>query len=53
MQLGGPELVVVLVVIGLVFGPSRLPGLARSLGQAVHELRVGLRDPGSGDDPDG
>lgn len=38
MQLGGPELLIILAVVGLVFGPTWLPGLARSLGEAAHEL---------------
>lgn len=46
MQLGGPELLIILAVVGLIFGPARLPGLARSLGEAAHELRAGLRDSG-------
>lgn len=46
MQLGGPELLIILAVVGLIFGPTRLPGLARSLGEAAHELRAGLRDSG-------
>jgi TatA/E family protein of Tat protein translocase len=43
---------VVLIAIGLVFGPSRLPGLARSLGQAVHELRAGMREAPASDEAD-
>lgn len=43
MQLGGPELMVVLVVVGLVFGPSRVTGLARSLGESIHEFRAAQR----------
>jgi sec-independent protein translocase protein TatA len=39
----GPELVVVLIIVLLVFGGSRLPQLARSLGQAQREFQNGLR----------
>lgn len=39
MDLGAPELLIVLVVALLVFGPSQLPKLSRSLGQAVREFR--------------
>lgn len=31
---------VVLVVVALVFGPSRVTGLARSLGESIHEFRA-------------
>jgi Tat protein translocase TatB subunit len=38
-NIGGPELIVVLIVALLVLGPQRLPGAARSLGNAVAEFR--------------
>lgn len=38
------ELLVMLVVILLVFGPRRLPELGKSIGQSVREFRRGLRD---------
>jgi TatA/E family protein of Tat protein translocase len=36
---GFPELLVILVVALLVFGPSKLPELARSLGRGLAEFR--------------
>lgn len=49
MNLGAPELLIVLGVILVLFGPSRLPSLARSLGEAQRELRAGARgDPSDG-----
>lgn len=42
MNLGAPELLIVLVIILLVFGGTRLPKLARSLGQAQKEFKTGL-----------
>ncbi len=51
--LGAPELLVVLVVALLVFGPTKLPKLARSLGEAAREFRRATteadRDQPSGD----
>lgn len=44
----GPELLIVLAVALLLFGSSRLPHLARSLGSAKGEFERGLR--GHGDD---
>lgn len=38
----GPDLLIVLVVALLLFGSSRLPKLARSLGQASREFRKGI-----------
>jgi len=37
--LGLPEILVILFIILLLFGPKRLPELARALGQAVSECR--------------
>lgn len=42
----GPEWIVVLVVVVLLFGSSQLPKLARSLGQAQKEFKTGM-DEGS------
>jgi len=47
--LEGPELIIVLVIVLLVFGGSQLPKLARSLGQAQKEFKKGLAE-GAGDE---
>lgn len=47
--LGTPELLIILVVVLLVFGSSRLPKLARSLGQAQKEFKQGVSE-GAKDD---
>src|SRR4028119_1577357 len=39
MSLGTPELIVIFVLILLLFGPSRLPELARGLGKGMREFR--------------
>jgi sec-independent protein translocase protein TatA len=43
-SLGGPELLVLLVVLLLLFGGSQLPKLARSIGSAQKEFKKGLRE---------
>ncbi len=43
MDIGAPELVIVLLVVLLVFGPRKLPQLARSIGATIHELHAGAR----------
>jgi sec-independent protein translocase protein TatA len=48
----GPELLIVIAVAVLLFGGSQIPKLARSLGQAQHEFKKGLRDGKSDDDQD-
>lgn len=44
IALGGPELLIVLVVILLLFGTTRLPKLARSMGQASKEFKAGVQE---------
>jgi sec-independent protein translocase protein TatA len=39
MNLGGPEILVILVVALLVFGPNRLPEIGKQLGKALREFR--------------
>lgn len=42
--LGTPELLVIAVVIFLLFGASRLPQLAKSLGQSKRAFKEGLEE---------
>ena len=42
--LGAPELLIILAVVVLIFGSTKLPQLARSLGEAKRELHNGLED---------
>jgi sec-independent protein translocase protein TatA len=39
--LGAPELIIVLVIILVIFGGSKLPKLAKSLGEAQREFKKG------------
>ncbi len=51
MNLGAPELIIILIVVLLVFGGSQLPKLARSLGKAQQEFKRGVEE-GADDDDD-
>jgi sec-independent protein translocase protein TatA len=42
MNLGIPELVVLIVIVLLFFGPSRLPGLGKSVGAAIRGFKKGI-----------
>jgi sec-independent protein translocase protein TatA len=44
MNLGPTELLIILGIILLLFGASRLPALARSLGKSTREFKKGLRE---------
>lgn len=48
MSLGPMELALILGIALLVFGPSRLPGLGRSLGDAIRGFKKGMEGE---DDP--
>ncbi len=41
---GTGELILILVVLLLLFGAKRIPDLARSLGQALHMFRKGMKE---------
>ena len=47
----GPEWIVVLAVVLLLFGSSQLPKLARSLGQAQKEFKQGMDEGNKSDTP--
>ena len=47
-KIGALEVVVILVVILFIFGPTKLPGLAKAIGRSVVELKEGLKGKGSG-----
>jgi sec-independent protein translocase protein TatA len=48
-SLGVPELLIILAIVLLIFGYSRLPQLGKGLGQSIRNFRQGLRS-GDGDD---
>ena len=43
-SLGSSELIIILIIILLVFGSTKLPKLARSLGQAQKEFKSGMTE---------
>lgn len=42
MAIGMPEILVVLIIVLVLFGPKKLPELARAVGRSVREYRKGL-----------
>jgi sec-independent protein translocase protein TatA len=50
-SVGTSELIIILVILLVLFGGAKLPGLARSIGQAQKEFKEGLSErKGDGDD---
>jgi sec-independent protein translocase protein TatA len=53
MPLGWPELIIVLIIVLLVFGPKRLPMLGRQLGGGMREFKDSISRKGGDDaEPD-
>jgi sec-independent protein translocase protein TatA len=46
MDIGGPEAIIVLLIVLVLFGGSQIPKLARNLGRAQREFKDGI-DEGS------
>ena len=44
MHIGWPEVLLIMVVVLLLFGASKLPELARSLGKATSEFKKGREE---------
>jgi sec-independent protein translocase protein TatA len=51
-SIGPTELIIVLVIVLVIFGPKRLPGLGRSLGSGMKEFRDSISGKGSDKDLD-
>jgi sec-independent protein translocase protein TatA len=49
-NIGLPEILVVLVIALIIFGPKRLPELGRSVGKGIREFRSSIS--GNDDDDD-
>lgn len=50
MNFSGWEILVVLFVVLLLFGSSRLPQLARGMGKSINEFKKGISDGGKDDE---
>jgi sec-independent protein translocase protein TatA len=51
-NIGPLEIIVVLIIALVVFGPKRLPELGRSLGKGIREFRGSLNGEHDDDDED-
>lgn len=47
---GGPELIIILVVVLVLFGGSQLPKLAKNLGKAQKEFKDGMAEANQPDE---
>ena len=49
-SIGIPELIIILVIILLLFGASRLPEIGRGLGKGIKNFKESTREGAKGDD---
>ena len=52
-NIGPLELVIVLVIVLVIFGPKRLPGLGRSLGSGMREFKDSVTGKDKDELPEG
>ena len=45
-NLGPTELIIVLVIALIIFGPGKLPELGKALGQGIREFKEAMQDLG-------
>ena len=44
LDLGAPELIIILLIVLLLFGSKKLPQLSRSLGSSMGEFKKGVNE---------
>ncbi len=49
MRLGTPELILILVVVLLIFGPKNLPKLGKMFGKTINGFKKGMEEEESDD----
>jgi sec-independent protein translocase protein TatA len=48
--LGGPELIIVLIIFVLLFGAKKLPELGSSIGKGIKNFKRGIDEAGEDDE---
>ena len=51
MDIGAPELLIVLIIVLLIFGPGRIVKVSREIGASIRQFREGLNEPSQSDEP--
>lgn len=52
MDIGAPELLIILVIVILIFGPGRIVKVSRELATGIRQFRRGLEEQSETDKPE-
>ena len=52
MKLGIPELLIILAIVVVIFGPKQIPKLTKMFGKSVKNFRDGMSDENGADNQD-
>jgi sec-independent protein translocase protein TatA len=52
MDIGMPEVFIILIVVLLIFGPGRIVKISRELGAGIRQFKQGLTESSEADKPD-
>lgn len=52
MDIGPPELIIILIIVLLIFGPGRIVKLAHEMGASIRQFKEGLDTPSDSDESD-
>ena len=52
MRIGTQELIIILIVVIIIFGPTQIPKLTKMFGKSVKSFKDGMEDESAGDAPE-
>ncbi len=52
MRIGTQELIIILIVVIVIFGPTQIPKLTKMFGKSVKSFKEGMEDTEAGDAPE-
>ena len=53
MRLGTQELIIILIVVIIIFGPTQIPKLTKMFGKSVKNFKEGMEEEEAGAAPEG
>ena len=53
MKIGMQELIIILIVVIIIFGPTQIPKLTKMFGKSVKSFKDGMEEADAGEVPEG